>query len=106
MIYFFFVRGGSQRYLWTVVNYAALVKLDFAGYKFDENDRDSAILRLQFARFPGSRSGGGHRGKRWMVWFGRWLALLSICSGLGYSLIGLIDAEIIIRSKSSKGISM
>lgn len=34
------------------------------GYKFDENDRDSAILRLQFARYPGSRSGGGHRGKR------------------------------------------
>ncbi|KAL2558767.1 nucleic acid binding [Forsythia ovata] len=34
------------------------------GYRFDEHDRDSAHLRLQFARFPGARSGGGHRGKR------------------------------------------
>lgn len=33
------------------------------GYKFDEHDRDSAHLRLQFARY-GARSGGGHRGKR------------------------------------------
>lgn len=41
-----------------------IVKLDFAGYKFDEHDRDSVKLRLQFARYPGARSGGGHRGKR------------------------------------------
>lgn len=34
------------------------------GYKFDEHDRDSVSLRLQFARYPGARSGGGHRGKR------------------------------------------
>ncbi|XP_031279650.1 RNA-binding protein 2-like isoform X1 [Pistacia vera] len=34
------------------------------GYKFDEHDRDSVKLRLQFARYPGARSGGGHRGKR------------------------------------------
>ncbi|XP_051121813.1 RNA-binding protein 2-like isoform X3 [Andrographis paniculata] len=34
------------------------------GYKFDEHDRDSSNLRLQFARYPGARSGGGHRGKR------------------------------------------
>ncbi|XP_042057443.1 RNA-binding protein 1-like isoform X1 [Salvia splendens] len=34
------------------------------GYNFDEHDRDSTHLRLQFARFPGARSGGGHRGKR------------------------------------------
>ncbi|GAB2293939.1 hypothetical protein Dimus_028153 [Dionaea muscipula] len=34
------------------------------GYKFDEHDRDSSILRLQFARYPGARSGGGHRGRR------------------------------------------
>lgn len=34
------------------------------GYQFDEHDRDSAHLRLQFARYPGARSGGGHRGKR------------------------------------------
>ena len=40
------------------------VQFDFAGYKFDEHDRDSAILRLQFARFPGPRSVGGPRGKR------------------------------------------
>ncbi|KAB5524074.1 hypothetical protein DKX38_021823 [Salix brachista] len=41
-----------------------IVKLDFAGYRFDEHDRDSVHLRLQFARYPGARSGGGHRGKR------------------------------------------
>ena len=34
------------------------------GYKFDEHDRESVNLRLQFARYPGARSGGGHRGKR------------------------------------------
>jgi RNA recognition motif-containing protein len=34
------------------------------GYKFDEHDRDSSSLRLQFARHPGARSGGGSRGKR------------------------------------------
>ncbi|KAL3521663.1 hypothetical protein ACH5RR_019812 [Cinchona calisaya] len=34
------------------------------GYIFDEHDRDSVRLRLQFARYPGARSGGGHRGKR------------------------------------------
>ncbi|KAG6746591.1 RNA-binding protein 1 isoform X3 [Populus alba] len=34
------------------------------GYRFDEHDRDSVHLRLQFARYPGARSGGGHRGKR------------------------------------------
>ncbi|KAL9225424.1 hypothetical protein vseg_001353 [Gypsophila vaccaria] len=36
------------------------------GYLFDETDRVSATLRLQFARFPGARSsgGGGRRGKR------------------------------------------
>ncbi|KAG9158038.1 hypothetical protein Leryth_000202 [Lithospermum erythrorhizon] len=34
------------------------------GYKFDEHDRDSVYLRLQFARYPGARSGSGHRGKR------------------------------------------
>ncbi|KAK2390767.1 RNA-binding protein [Trifolium repens] len=34
------------------------------GYKFDELDRNSVNLRFQFARNPGARSGGGHRGKR------------------------------------------
>ncbi|KAF8413371.1 hypothetical protein HHK36_001352 [Tetracentron sinense] len=34
------------------------------GYKFDEHERDSADLRLQFARHPGPRSGGGSRGRR------------------------------------------
>ncbi|XP_068650781.1 RNA-binding protein 1-like [Aristolochia californica] len=43
----------------------AAIALDvLQGYKFDEQDRDSAVLRLQFARFPGPRSGGGPRGKR------------------------------------------
>lgn len=31
------------------------------GYKFDENERDSPSLRLQFARFPGPRGGGAAR---------------------------------------------
>ncbi|CAO2164968.1 unnamed protein product [Urochloa humidicola] len=34
------------------------------GYKFDEHDRDSAHLRLQFSRFPGPRSAGGPRARR------------------------------------------
>lgn len=34
------------------------------GYKFDDHERDSVGLRLQFARNPGARSGGGNRGKR------------------------------------------
>ncbi|KAJ7965304.1 RNA-binding protein [Quillaja saponaria] len=34
------------------------------GYKFDEDNRDSVNLRLQFARYPGARSGARHRGKR------------------------------------------
>ncbi|KAG9155790.1 hypothetical protein Leryth_004050 [Lithospermum erythrorhizon] len=34
------------------------------GYKFDEHDRDSVFLRLQFARYAGARSGSGRRGKR------------------------------------------
>lgn len=34
------------------------------GYLFDELDRDSGHLRLQFARHPGARSGGGYRGRR------------------------------------------
>lgn len=40
------------------------VQFNFAGYIFDEHDRDSASLRLQFARYPGPRSGGGPRGRR------------------------------------------
>ncbi|KAL5726835.1 hypothetical protein ACHQM5_000085 [Ranunculus cassubicifolius] len=32
------------------------------GYKFDEHDRDSANIKLQFARFPGPRTGGGGGG--------------------------------------------
>ncbi|KAJ4954217.1 hypothetical protein NE237_031049 [Protea cynaroides] len=34
------------------------------GYKMDDHDADSSPLRLQFARYPGPRSGPGHRGKR------------------------------------------
>ncbi|KAE8699829.1 MEG5 [Hibiscus syriacus] len=34
------------------------------GYIFDENDHELVKLRLQFARYPGARSGGGHRVKR------------------------------------------
>ncbi|XP_010252574.1 PREDICTED: RNA-binding protein 1-like isoform X1 [Nelumbo nucifera] len=43
----------------------AAIALDaLQGYKFDEQDRDSANLRLQYARYPGPRSGGGPRGRR------------------------------------------
>lgn len=43
----------------------AAVALDaLQGYKFDEHDRDSPKLRLQFARYPGPRSERGPRGKR------------------------------------------
>ncbi|KAK4362888.1 hypothetical protein RND71_018129 [Anisodus tanguticus] len=42
--------------------HAATAMDTLQGYKFDEHDRDSANLRLQFARRPGARSGGGHRG--------------------------------------------
>ncbi|THF97943.1 hypothetical protein TEA_015186 [Camellia sinensis var. sinensis] len=44
--------------------HAATAKDALQGYKFDEHDRDSVSLQLQFARYPGARSGGGHRGKR------------------------------------------
>ncbi|RRT61168.1 hypothetical protein B296_00016909 [Ensete ventricosum] len=44
--------------------FSVFSRLDFAGYKFDENDRESANLRLQFARFPGPRSFSGPRGRR------------------------------------------
>ncbi|KAJ6797281.1 RNA-binding protein 1-like [Iris pallida] len=43
---------------------AAIALEALQGYKFDEHDRESANLRLQFARFPGPRSGGGPRGRR------------------------------------------
>ncbi|XP_039142133.1 RNA-binding protein 2-like isoform X1 [Dioscorea cayenensis subsp. rotundata] len=43
---------------------AAVALEALQGYKFDENDRESANLRLQFARFPGPRSAGGPRGRR------------------------------------------
>lgn len=34
------------------------------GYKFDEHDRDSPNLRIQYARFPGPRSASGSRSRR------------------------------------------
>eukprot|EP00262_Sarcandra_glabra_P013461 TRINITY_DN372_c0_g2_i1.p1 TRINITY_DN372_c0_g2~~TRINITY_DN372_c0_g2_i1.p1 ORF type:complete len:232 (+),score=42.81 TRINITY_DN372_c0_g2_i1:116-811(+) len=48
----------------TTPSYAAIAMDALQGYKFDEHDRDSANLRLQFARFPGPRSAGGPRGRR------------------------------------------
>ncbi|MQL92784.1 hypothetical protein Taro_025415 [Colocasia esculenta] len=44
-------------------NQAAIALEALQGYKFDEHDRDSSSLRLQFARFPGPRSSGGPRGR-------------------------------------------
>ncbi|KAL3754224.1 hypothetical protein ACJRO7_001461 [Eucalyptus globulus] len=44
--------------------HAATAKDALQGYVFDENERDSVRLRLQFARYPGAKSGGGYRGKR------------------------------------------
>ncbi|XP_027110039.1 RNA-binding protein 2-like isoform X1 [Coffea eugenioides] len=58
-----FVDFASPAYAATAMD-ALQDKLNLAGYKFDEHDRDSVRLRLQFARYPGARSGGGHRGKR------------------------------------------
>jgi len=44
------------------------MNVNFAGYKFDELDRNSVNLRFQFARrYPGARSGGAYRGKRWIM---------------------------------------
>ncbi|TXG48568.1 hypothetical protein EZV62_024443 [Acer yangbiense] len=57
-------RGCFMFLSWSANIFNQPVKLDFAGYKFDEHDRDPVKLRLQFARYPGARSGGGHRGKR------------------------------------------
>ncbi|KAH1125661.1 hypothetical protein AAZX31_06G125900 [Glycine max] len=44
--------------------HAATAMEALQGYKFDELDRNSVNLRFQFARYPGARSGGVHRGKR------------------------------------------
>ncbi|XP_074349998.1 nuclear speckle RNA-binding protein A-like [Apium graveolens] len=44
--------------------HAATAMNALQGYRFDEQDRDSVSLRLQFARCPGARSGGRHRGWR------------------------------------------
>uniref|UniRef100_M1BLA1 Nucleic acid binding protein n=1 Tax=Solanum tuberosum TaxID=4113 RepID=M1BLA1_SOLTU len=43
--------------------HAATAMDTLQGYKLDEHERDSPNLRLQFARRPGARSGGGYRGK-------------------------------------------
>lgn len=40
---------------------AATAKDALQGYKFDEHDRESATLRMQFARYPGARTGGAAR---------------------------------------------
>ncbi|XP_076915287.1 RNA-binding protein 1-like isoform X2 [Bidens hawaiensis] len=40
---------------------AATAKDALQGYKFDEHDRDSVTLRMQFARYPGARTGGAAR---------------------------------------------
>ncbi|KAK9063138.1 hypothetical protein SSX86_017008 [Deinandra increscens subsp. villosa] len=40
---------------------AATAKDALQGYKFDEHDRDSVSLRMQFARHPGARAGGAAR---------------------------------------------
>ncbi|XP_020114939.1 RNA-binding protein 1-like isoform X2 [Ananas comosus] len=43
----------------------AAVALDaLQGYKFDEHDRESPNMRLQFSRSPGPKSSGGPRGRR------------------------------------------
>ncbi|KAL5726838.1 hypothetical protein ACHQM5_000088 [Ranunculus cassubicifolius] len=42
----------------------AAIALDaLQGYKFDEHERDSANLKLQFSRHPGPRTGGGGGGR-------------------------------------------
>eukprot|EP01018_Ginkgo_biloba_P016997 Gb_31768 [translate_table: standard] len=54
-------RGGGEPYVLCFVEYAdakcaATVLEALQGYKFDDTDEDSAPLRLQYARFPGSRA--------------------------------------------------
>ncbi|CAH9070005.1 unnamed protein product [Cuscuta europaea] len=44
--------------------HAATAMEALQGYLFDELERDSVTLRLQFARHPGARPGGGPRGRR------------------------------------------
>ncbi|KAL8095699.1 RNA-binding protein 1-like isoform X1 [Apium graveolens] len=44
--------------------HAATAMNALQGYRLDEQNRDSVSLRLQFARCPGARSGGRHRGWR------------------------------------------
>ncbi|VFQ72627.1 unnamed protein product [Cuscuta campestris] len=44
--------------------HAATAKEALQGYLFDELERDSVTLRLQFSRHPGARPGGGPRGRR------------------------------------------
>ncbi|KAF3788809.1 RNA-binding protein 1 [Nymphaea thermarum] len=48
------------------VNCAATALSALQGYRMDEQDQESPVLRIQFARFPGPRSGGGMgaRGRR------------------------------------------
>jgi hypothetical protein len=43
---------------------AAIAMDALQGYKFDEHDRNSPHLRLQFARFTGPRGGSGPGGGR------------------------------------------
>ncbi|XP_010260912.1 PREDICTED: RNA-binding protein 1-like isoform X2 [Nelumbo nucifera] len=61
-------RGGDPLILcfvdFTTPACAATALNALQGYKMDLQDPDSSILRLQFARFPGPRSGPGPRGKR------------------------------------------
>lgn len=44
-------------------NCAATAMEALQGYKFDENERDSPSLKLQFARYPGPRGGGSSFGR-------------------------------------------
>lgn len=44
-------------------NCAATAMEALQGYKFDENERESPSLKLQFARFPGPRGGGSSFGR-------------------------------------------
>jgi len=44
-------------------NCAATAMEALQGYKFDENERDSTSLKLQFARYPGPRGGGSSFGR-------------------------------------------
>jgi hypothetical protein len=49
--------------LWNLIECAATAMEALQGYRFDENDRDSPSLKLQFSRF----SNASEQGQEWVI---------------------------------------